>query len=89
MVQPVHPVHPFQLLSAKNVDGLDQMDQLSKKMTVGPEIDSWSTPSTMLRTTLIDEVSVIVSVAVTGSAVDDHWIHVVVLNMEHVLWMFA
>jgi len=37
----------------------------------------------------IDEVSVIVSVAVTGSAVDYHWIHVVVLNMEHVLWMFA
>jgi len=52
MIQPVHSVHPLQLLSAKNVDGRGKMDQLSKKLTAGPEIDSWSTPSMMLRPTL-------------------------------------
>jgi len=48
MIQPVHSVHPLQLLSAKIVDGREKMDQLSKNLTAGKKIDSWSTPSTML-----------------------------------------
>ena len=56
MIQPVHSVHPLQLLSAKIVDGREKMDQLSKNLTAGKKIGSWSTPSTMLRPSLNDQL---------------------------------